>query len=210
MNTNFIHTNKRRPQFLLIIPCLLVMGALLFGCDPVTRHKTLTTVFDGVPNPPPVEKLCEEYMGDKYREFYAALDVYKKKVASTDVDGEEKVSILSSHRPYAEKNCEGCHDFKRKNLLLQPKDKLCVMCHKNFIQGNFVHGPVAVGDCLGCHLPHDSKNPALLQRPKNEICSKCHQEKRLAENMHIAVIQHNMFCVDCHDPHSGNVQYFLK
>jgi predicted CXXCH cytochrome family protein len=95
-------------------------------------------------------------------------------------------------------------------MLLRPSDQLCSMCHKDFVTGSYVHGPVSVSDCLACHLPHDSIYPALLQKSKNEICEKCHVEERVAGRMHEQVISHGMQCVDCHDPHSGNVRYFLQ
>lgn len=182
--------------------------ALIAGCtDPLARQNVLTTVFDGVPDLPPVEVLCEEHMGEKYKEFYDALAEAQQR---KEGQSEEKPGILSSHMPYAEKNCQGCHDFKAANLLIAPANELCFVCHKNFIQGPNVHGPVAVGDCLACHVPHDSKYTSLLQQERSTICTKCHIEKRLAENMHIQVISHNMDCVDCHDPHSGVAHYFLK
>lgn len=184
---------------------------LLAGCgvlDPVRKHKALTTVFDGVPDLPPVEALCEEYMGDRYKEFYDDLAARAAKDAAVGQKGE--LILLSSHPPYTEKNCGGCHNFKATNLLIKPKDQLCYVCHKNFIKGPYVHGPVAVADCLACHVPHDSRYPALLQQAKSTICSKCHHEERLAANMHEQVIAHDMECVDCHDPHSGFTNYFLK
>ncbi|MDA8164541.1 MAG: hypothetical protein M0017_05880 [Desulfobacteraceae bacterium] len=180
---------------------------LLAGCaDPVSRHHTLSTFFDGVPNLPPVEQLCEEYMGDEYKEFYAALDAKRKEGGG---EGESH-AIVSRHPPFAQKKCTGCHDFKASNMLLRPADQLCGMCHKDFIKGPFVHGPVSVGDCLACHVPHDSPYPFLLQKSKNEICQKCHTEPRVAAGMHKQVISHGMQCVDCHNPHSGNVRYFLQ
>ncbi len=192
-------------RWLAMLPAFSVT---IFGCaDPITSQKVLTTVFDGVPALPPVEVLCEEHMADKYQEFYAALSKQKEK--KTDVEEVKSVAV-SSHLPYIEKNCQGCHNFKATNKLIAPKERLCFVCHKNFIQGVNVHGPVAVGDCLACHLPHDSKFSFLLQQDKSTLCKKCHLEKRLAENMHEQVISHNMECVDCHDPHSGTVHYFLK
>lgn len=180
------------------------------GCsDPVTRHSILSTLFDGVPALPSVEKLCEENLGDKYREYYDALAAAKEN-EKVSLENQGKREVLSRHRPFAEKNCSGCHDFKKTNRLITEKNELCFVCHKNFIKGKFVHGPVAVGDCLACHLPHDSFNTALLLEPRNTICTKCHREERLAAKMHENVIDHKMYCVDCHDPHSSRAQYFLK
>jgi predicted CXXCH cytochrome family protein len=187
----------------------LFVIAVLAGCsDPVARHRTLTTFFDGVPELKPVEQLCQDYMGDQYREYYDELEA--RRAAGKEQDEAGRQRIISKHKPFAEKNCNGCHDFKKTNMLLRPNDQLCFMCHTDFIKGAHVHGPVSVGDCLACHLPHDSVYPALLQESKNKICEKCHTEARVAVRMHEQVISHGMQCVDCHDPHSGNVRYFLQ
>jgi predicted CXXCH cytochrome family protein len=185
----------------------MVMAMLMAGCtaDPIDRHKMLTTFFDGVPALPPVQELCLNQM-EALCEEYNQADI-------TDGMTEEGAAgkrLGSQHRPYAEKNCEGCHDFQAANLLIRPNNQLCFVCHTNFITGSFVHGPVSVGDCLACHFPHDSRYTALLRESKSAICSKCHREERLAAKMHEQVIAHGMECVSCHDPHSGNAQYFLK
>ena len=190
---------------------IFTIFGLLAGCggvDPIEGHRALTAVFDGVPDLPPVEVLCEEYMGDKYKEFYD--DLAAKAALQAGVDQKGELRIVSSHPPYAEKNCGGCHNFKATNLLIRPKDQLCYVCHKDFVKGPYVHGPIAVADCLACHVPHDSKHPALLQQAKSTICNKCHHEERLAAHMHEQVIEHQMECVDFHDPHSGFANYFLK
>lgn len=190
--------------------CGLFLGIVIFisGCtDPVTKHSILSTLFDGVPGLPTSRKLCEEEMGEQYKEFYEALAVEEE---AGRIEEKSEKKIVSRHRPFVEKNCKGCHDFKKTNRLITEKSELCFVCHTNFIEGKYVHGPVAVGDCLACHLPHDAKYSALLQQHKNIICAKCHKEGRLAEQMHEQVVIHNMNCIDCHDPHSGMAPYFLR
>lgn len=190
----------------------LSLGLLMFMCgcsDPVLKHSLLSTLFDGVPALPTTEKLCEEEMGEKYKEFYEAL----AKEEASGQGGENSArqrKVVSKHRPFAEKKCEGCHDFQKTNLLVVEKNELCFVCHKDFVLERHVHGPVAVGDCLACHYPHDSKYAALLQESKDHICAKCHREERLAVAMHKEVISHQMNCIDCHDPHSSEAPYFLK
>ena len=198
------------------------LGAVLFmfclvhiyGCDPVARHEVYTTLFDGVPPLPSLDRLCrekadevctprlDEYCPDYEKRLIAAREEAAKK--------EGRVVKRSSHPPYAQKKCRDCHDFTTGVGFVAPEKQLCFVCHKNFIRGTHVHGPVAVGDCLACHLPHDSQYTSLLQQERTAICAKCHQEKRVAESMHKQVIDHNMACVDCHDPHSSNARYFLR
>lgn len=189
---------------------VLLLPLLITACsDPVRNHSIKTFFFDGVPKLPSLNVLCEEKMESIFNDYYQAR-IEEALAGAEDEKDTSKEIKGSSHRPFKEKDCQGCHDFTKPNLLLLPADELCFKCHKNFIQGNLVHGPVAVSDCLACHVPHTSEYSSLLQRDLNNICSMCHREKRLTETMHIQVVDHNMFCVDCHDPHSGNMHYFLK
>jgi len=191
----------------LIFFTLLLL--LTFACsnDPLSRHKLTTNFFDGVPDLPPLNQLCEDNLEDLFNTFYQA-----QLAEATSGTIEEKINIVkgSSHPPYAEKNCKGCHNFKAENMLIAPDEQLCEICHVDFVQGNFIHGPVAVRDCVACHQPHSSTHKSLLKESLSGICAKCHQEERLASEMHDAVMEHNMDCVDCHDAHGGNKVYFLK
>lgn len=192
---------------LVFILCLVAgLAAIGAGCDPTTRHKVLTTIFDGVPSCAPPEEILEEY--------------YQKRIAAELEEeqamgkGQEKYArITSFHKPYKEKKCKDCHDFTTAVGLIRPLRELCFVCHRDFIRyikEPFVHGPVAVGDCSACHLPHTSVNSSLLEMEKSRLCDKCHQEQRLATLMHERVMTHGMACSDCHDPHYGKVRYFLK
>lgn len=191
---------------------LLFTIAALSGClkiDPLVKHKILTTVFDGVPDIPSIDELCEENIEDLFNRYYEQ----KITEASTGDWDTGKVTFEtggSAHRPWKEKNCLGCHNFQAENKLKLPKNEICFLCHKNFIQGKFVHGPVSVGACLACHDPHSSDNPSLLRESLEKICFKCHHEDRLAKAMHEKIIANGMLCVDCHNPHSQKVRYFLK
>jgi predicted CXXCH cytochrome family protein len=193
----------RVKQYFLFL--ISVLSLILSGCDQVTRHKVLTTIFEGVPSLPPVDELCSEYH-EQEMEKYLALQAGKELAAK--LAGAQ--AAISTHKPYNEKKCRDCHDFETQVGLVRPKQELCVMCHTGFIRGSFVHGPVEVGDCSACHLPHSSEFSSLLELDKNRICDKCHTEKRLAANMHKQVMAKGMNCVDCHDPHFGDSMYFLK
>ena len=188
----------------MLVACLLLISVCSFlGCDPVARHKTLSTLFDGVPSLPPPEQLCTEYAEQRVAEVRDELT--GKKEAK-----DESGSTSSQHLPYKEKACKDCHDKEKKDGLVAPRNELCFVCHDDFVQGPFVHGPVAVGDCLACHLPHSSGFPSLLKTERVAVCAMCHREKRVAAGMHEKVTAHQLACVDCHDPHFGNVEFFLK
>lgn len=172
---------------------------LLCGCDPVTRHKVASTIFDGVPSLPPAADFCQDYQLKKVEEKTAS-----RKLAANDA------GTGSSHLPYREKRCNACHDKTQESGLIKPKNQLCFVCHPNILKGGVTHGPAAVGGCLECHEPHSSTNPALMKTEKAKLCVGCHKEKRLAQAMHEKVSSNGMYCMDCHDPHAGTAAYFLR
>lgn len=188
----------------LLLTCLCC--CFLTGCgDPATRHKVLSTIFDGVPSLPPAGEVCNEYCQQR---------------TTSETAGNETVALengapqntSSSHKPYKEKKCSDCHS-NNKNVnagLIVPRRELCVVCHQDFVKGHNVHGPVAVGDCLACHLPHNSQYPSLLKEDPDKVCAICHQEDRLAAAMHERFVVKNIGCGECHDPHAGDARYFLK
>jgi predicted CXXCH cytochrome family protein len=180
---------------------LSVIVCILCGCDPVTRYKVTSTIFDGVPRMPPAEEYCREYHVKASAEEREA----EKKKESAEADAGS-----SKHPPYAEKRCNDCHDKNTDSGFIAPANQLCGVCHKNFITSTFVHGPASVGSCLNCHVPHNSQYPSLLKKSPEEICRICHAEARLAKGMHDAVHGKGLVCIDCHDPHGGNNNFFLK
>jgi predicted CXXCH cytochrome family protein len=173
---------------------------VLSGCDPITRYKVTSTIFDGVPALPPPEKLCEDYAEKKVAE---AMSSQLQKEA-------QKSPGSSTHLPYQEKQCDDCHDKTKEGGLIRPKNELCGVCHTNFIKGSYVHGPVATGACLACHEPHSSGFPKLLKTSPEKLCTTCHRERRSAAAMHDRFAARQLLCSDCHDPHSGNAQFFLE
>lgn len=186
---------------LYILLALLATATLLAGCHPVARHKFKTALLDGYPSMP----APDEYFA-YYADQLAQLQAAEEEGAEAADDEQNERSV---HMPYGEKACKDCHDKSKTIGLIRPKEKLCSMCHEDFIQGKVVHGPVAVGACLACHLPHSSQYPLLLKASVNTICDSCHTEKRLAAPMHEKVSERGMICVDCHDPHFSNTRYFL-
>lgn len=191
---------------LLPLAALVLCLSTLSGCDRVTRYQTLSTLFDGVPNLPPVEELCRE---ERDRSAHADQSGQNKQAAASAKD--EPV-VMVSHAPYAQKRCSDCHgaDKDKQGGLIVPRQELCFVCHKDFLKGEFQHGPAAVGDCLACHAPHSSSNKALLIVKKEVLCSRCHKEERLAQAMHDRFRDKGIACVECHDPHAGRDRFFLK
>jgi predicted CXXCH cytochrome family protein len=189
-------------RHIAVVPACLLM--LLCGCDPVSRYKVLTTVFDGVPSLPPPEQVCAEYADKKVTEYRDELS--GKKAAESVKSAGDK----SRHPPYEEKKCDSCHDKTTPSGFVTPVKELCYVCHTGFFKGPFVHGPAASGDCLFCHEPHTSSYPSLLKKDISETCASCHREKRIAAAMHDKVADRKIKCTECHNPHYGNAPYFLQ
>jgi predicted CXXCH cytochrome family protein len=86
------------------------------------------------------------------------------------------------------------------------RGKVCLTCHTAFeekLKNPFVHTPVKMGDCTGCHNPHASSHGKLLSTGVNNICAKCHKTM-IPENAlsaHPDVVSGN--CTKCHDAHSS-------
>ncbi|MBI5696196.1 MAG: cytochrome c3 family protein [Nitrospirae bacterium] len=73
-------------------------------------------------------------------------------------------------------------------------------CHAGMMQRKFVHGPVAVGDCLHCHKKtgdHKFQKAA----GNGTMCFICHEETPAGVSL---------VCVNCHDPHGTDIEFQLK
>jgi predicted CXXCH cytochrome family protein len=88
---------------------------------------------------------------------------------------------------------------------------LCFSCHENNkTNKEFLHGPVAAGDCNVCHNPHASDYKYQLEAEGNVLCFLCHEDRRAEftrKSVHKPVTES---CAVCHDSHSGGWKYLLK
>ncbi len=190
----------------------LAAGALLLACSAERRYRTLSFFFDGVPDPnapPPPE-------------------VYGPRFDPTQLTAEQRAAMLArrieppkitTHRPVAEKRCEACHRIERSDSgpiafsgvpeLNAPPEELCFRCH-SFGPARIVHGPVARGLCLSCHLPHQSPHDHLLrQADQKSLCGACHSgETFVTEEAHRAY--GDRACSSCHDPHASDREALLR
>ena len=78
---------------------------------------------------------------------------------------------VSSHAPYAARDCLGCHTKKWGGPLLEGGDNMCLSCHEDARQ--HVHAPK---NCIRCHNAHDALRKKLL-RADLEKCGECHRKK---------------------------------
>jgi predicted CXXCH cytochrome family protein len=178
-----------RPGAGILLAAACAACSLLAACSAATRHKVLTSLFDGVP---PMRTTSPE-------------------AAQPRAGGESAASRLArprEHGPYAAHLCGACHDSAATNALVVPKDQLCMRCHELRLDRKFVHGPVASGGCLVCHDPHSSPNPLLLVSASDSFCFHCHEAQVVARiEGHEGV---NGGCTECHDAHASDQRFLLK
>ena len=108
------------------------------------------------------------------------------------------------HAPYADSECKGCHTSnvpQGGDISISSPD-LCYGCHDVF-DGQFMHSPVGVGDCLLCHDPHGSDNAMLLKTKEPDLCYLCHDELRTEKNGMKSIAHKPALerCTICHSPH---------
>jgi len=176
---------------------LVFFGIFFVSCDEVERHNTLTFFFDGVPPLRP-EMLQEELIDPNSPEFAQTAQAPGWYV----------------HEP--RKDCSTCHgkrkqrSFSSQIYLATPVPKLCYQCHTDYtVSASFVHGPVAVGQCLFCHNPHKSKIEHLLIAPEPGLCYLCH-DRNTIELIAAHLPKQLSACTDCHNPHASSTKALLK
>lgn len=181
------------------VACLAIIASLaVSACSQTTRLKLLNFFFDGVPTP-----------GATAEDRTAAQDT---QVLEQEEETQERPAlvVMHPHPPYRDNRCGACHDVTTGGLFRTPQEGLCQDCHKN-IPGNvrYVHGPVAVSDCLFCHHPHTSSLANLLLVEPTSTCLRCHAHDDLMQGTHHERMEEES-CTSCHDAHGGDHQFFLK
>ena len=177
---------------------LVFFGVFIISCNEVERYKALTFFFDGVPS------LGSEELKGKF----------------VDYDSQEFTQIPPNQLWYVHeprKDCTICHGkrgqqkgFSLQVRLTAPVPKLCYNCHADYTaSASFVHGPVAVGQCLFCHNPHKSKIKHLLKEPEPKLCYKCHNINTI-ESIPAHFTNQQFACTDCHYAHASSAKYLLK
>lgn len=193
------HSSLRRTITPLRALAGLALLGMLAGCEAGNGHRVLNGLVNGMPEMPSLEEYCGQYQ----RSLEAAAAA--KKPAG-------KAAGQTMHPPYGEKRCNDCHNQDRdvQGGLVAPRHELCFICHPDILKEEWTHGPAQAGDCLACHVPHSSAFPALLDIEPTKICERCHAERRRNPGMHDLFRQKLITCIECHDPHSGSNNYFLK
>lgn len=180
-------------------PSLLLLLLLLIGCSAKKNYKVLSFFLDGVPKP----DTAQEVPGKE------ALKNLPEKAAPARPRIEPAI-MISRHPAFSERKCAECHSRSAANVLMKKGARLCFACHeKEEFTANYLHGPVAVGACLACHLPHESKYKSLLKNDDGKLCFTCHIEGTLTKiAAHMG--EQGKSCLKCHFPHAAGNRFFLK
>ena len=208
--------NQNRLFVPLIIVILLI--AIVSGCDKHGRHKVLTVFFTGVP---PLE---EDNKGETEKDSAPKVQKETKQTAV-------KV-IVYTHPLSAARQCNQCHlstanfamfgqkasvNYFQKGMpspgkLVMPRKELCIKCHqdkseaKALREGIWLHTTAAKGDCHKCHDPHQSNNQYMLLDKPRTICIPCHKDPKIME---LAAHKEPGECLTCHNPHLGKDRKLL-
>jgi predicted CXXCH cytochrome family protein len=177
---------------------LALAGVFLVSCDEHARHEALTFFFDGVP-PMRVVQPAE-----------GVADADVQKTTQTN-----QTPTWYVHEP--RKDCTLCHGKRERTWWPAPKahlielpPKLCYGCHDNYAaSAPFVHGPVAVGQCLLCHEHHKSRFEHLLKEPPPTLCYQCHDAETV-QSIPEHITKQQYACTDCHYAHASSTRPLLK
>ncbi len=109
----------------------------------------------------------------------------------------------------------GVMAYSQENVFhLKPgaQGKICVGCHVDLqekLKKPFVHTPVRIGECIGCHDPHTSNHDKQLAADTSRICFKCHKGILPANARSVHRVALEGKCVNCHDPHASDNKFNL-
>jgi predicted CXXCH cytochrome family protein len=184
---------------------------ILAGCSVESRYRTVSFLFDGVEHPDSV-RAREARMAFR-RAQAESLAAQRQALVEGRATSGPRAYV---HPPYEEGDCSYCHltseggrRFAGAVELIEPVQTLCVGCHDDKSsealaeEFAWVHGPVAAGQCTGCHSPHQSVHPSLLKvAPGPALCLRCHDKARLALTpLHERPTSSP--CLDCHGAHGA-------
>lgn len=165
----------------------VVAGLVWAGCSVEKHYELLSFFFDGVPNP-------------------NALPVTATAGGSAAMRTSATYTI---HEPYKAEKCDACHKslFDRSAI----EATVCLDCHEDVTdQYRVMHGPVAVGACLWCHVPHESAFPHLLKETDQKVCAQCHGPQMLDTERVPEHADETRGCLECHVGHGSEARHMLR
>lgn len=123
------------------------------------------------------------------------------------VDPEAVKGFYRYHPGVEAEKCANCHEGGYALTGDDSVAPLCNRCHKAFDKEEFVHGPVAFGQCAVCHDAHGSARANALRLPPVELCQDCHNQPVSKKHRDEAGEE---VCTECHNPHSSAKPFMLR
>ena len=182
-------------SFVKHIAYCIIAITLINSCVTERNYKYLSFFFDGVADPSVTENI--------------EINLIDSSAQIAQIDSSSIKPQLIVHTPYAENECNSCHNKNVMGTYVKPQPALCYQCHVDFNETyESLHGPVSGGYCTSCHDPHKSKISNLLIKEGQELCFTCHESSDLSlGNLHSDIGEKN--CIDCHNPHGGANNNYL-
>lgn len=196
-----IKTRWPRTVFIRGVTCALALAVA--GCATKERRRWLSVFFDGVPaeGTKPARSASPQTPQTPQALTNATVSSSLAPAAEPTVH---------MHPPYADRQCDRCHESKFSQKMKAQGKALCFGCHADFLAGaRFIHAPAEAGDCTGCHDAHQSENPFMLLRKGQAVCYECHERADVTKKTAHQLIGEKA-CTTCHDPHRGAREFFLK
>ena len=96
------------------------------------------------------------------------------------------------------------------NVLIPREGCVTAECHPGVKRHEYLHGPLRVNGCDGCHeLTDETTHSYRYLSERAEMCALCHIPETI-----VAPVTHDPFtageCLSCHDPHGGQGTRLLR
>jgi predicted CXXCH cytochrome family protein len=126
--------------------------------------------------------------------------------------GAEKLANTHQHPPFAEKECDSCHENTAKDskikLAAESVNELCLTCHDDKAMDDskkekIKHEAIESDGCTACHSAHASSQKYLLLGHTSRVCLSCHDDREEERQKYAFIHQviDIIGCEACHDPH---------
>ncbi|HWR57276.1 MAG TPA: cytochrome c3 family protein [Thermodesulfovibrionales bacterium] len=81
-------------------------------------------------------------------------------------------------------------------------------CHSTMGKDRYVHGPIAVGECMMCHVTTDYWHTFTRLENISSACYKCHDKVDTTSGVHKSAKEGN--CMKCHNAHQSAHKFLLR
>lgn len=105
------------------------------------------------------------------------------------------------HCHIEEGKSEGHPNVGGKTFTLAPGG--CLECHAKVVDYDYLHPPVAAGDCLACHTFHAARPSLLADTQGKPLCHTCHPAVVGPEDTHLHGDVGEGKCLSCHTAHGS-------